>query len=292
MRCRRSSAWSWRAGVQSSSRKATFDARVSVIPWRGRLERAHDQLRAVLALERVHGALAVRGRVRAEDVRGAREAVDHRALHGDVLGEDHQRLAGCQEVVDPGKRGGQLAPRGELAQVVEAHELLRAQRGRDLGVDRAQVERQALEPGDHVLLGQPVLVLVREQHRHGVVALRGKLRQHLLLRPPHVAAGAQVPVQAVVAAGAAEAARQAGAAAELAQAPEHPQLRDQLLGPVQHRRAGEGEPQGVVVERAPRARARPSCAGRAGSSRSATRRARARAARAPASRSRCASRMS
>jgi hypothetical protein len=33
MRWSRSSAWSWRAGVQSSSRKATFEARVSVMPW-------------------------------------------------------------------------------------------------------------------------------------------------------------------------------------------------------------------------------------------------------------------
>ena len=78
------------------------------------------------------------------------------------------------------------------------------------------------------------------------MALGGKLREHLLLRAPHVAVGAQVPVQAVVAAGRAEAARQTGAAAEVAQAPEHAQLGHQLLGAIEHRRAGQGEPQGVV----------------------------------------------
>jgi hypothetical protein len=154
-----------------------------------------------------------------------------------VLREHHERLAGLEEVGDPGERGGQLAARGQLAQVVEPHELLGAKGGGHLGVYRAQVERQCLEPRDHVALGEAVLVLVREQHRHGVLALGRQLRQHLLLRPAHVAVRAQVPVQAIVAAGGAEAAREAGAAAEVAQAAEHAQLGDELLGAIQDRRA-------------------------------------------------------
>ena len=53
-------------------------------------------------------------------------------------------------------------------------------------------------------------------------------------------------MQAVVAAGRAEAARQARAAAEVLQPAEHAQLRDELLGAVQDRRAGERQPQRVV----------------------------------------------
>jgi hypothetical protein len=130
--------------------------------------------------------------------------------------------------------------------VVEPHELLGAQSGGHLGVDRAEVERERLKPGDHVPLGEPVLVLVREQHRHGVLALGGELRKDLLLGAPHVAVRAQVPVQAVVAAGRPEAPREPGAAAEVAQAAEHAQLGNELLGAVQDRRAGEAEPEGVL----------------------------------------------
>ena len=174
-------------------------------------------------------------RVGAHDVDGVREALEHGALRRDVLGEHDERLAGLEEVGDPCERRRQLAARDELAQVVEADELLGPQRRRDLRVHRAQVERQRVQPRDHVVLGEPVLVLVREQDRHGVVALRGQLRQHLLLGAAHVAARAQVPVQAVVAAGRAEAARQARSAAELLQAAEHAQLGDELLRPVQDR---------------------------------------------------------
>ena len=175
-----------------------------------------------------------------------REALHHGLLRRDVLGEHHERLVRLEEVRNPRERGGQLAARGELAQVVEPHELLGAQRGGHLRVDRAQVERQRLEPGDHVALGEPVLVLVREQHRHGVLALGGELRKDLLLRAPHVAVRAQVPVQAVVAAGGAEAACEPRAAAEVAQPAEHAQLRDELLGAVQDRRSGEAEPERVL----------------------------------------------
>src|SRR5215218_4111069 len=94
---------------------------------RGRLHRADDQLRPVLALERVDSALAGLRRVRAEDVHRLWEALDDRLLRRDVLGEDDQRLAGLEEVGDPGERRWQLATRRELAQAVEPHELLGAQ---------------------------------------------------------------------------------------------------------------------------------------------------------------------
>ena len=53
-------------------------------------------------------------------------------------------------------------------------------------------------------------------------------------------------MEAVVAAGRAEAAREPGAAAEVAQAAEHAQLGHELVRAVQDRRAGERQPQSVV----------------------------------------------
>src|SRR3712207_2351442 len=81
-----------------------------------------------------------------------------------------------EEVGNPRGRGGQLTAHRQLAEVVEPDELLAPQSGGDLRVQRPQLERKRLEPGDDVALRKPVLVLVREQHGHGVVALRGQLR--------------------------------------------------------------------------------------------------------------------
>ena len=83
-----------------------------------------------------------------------------------VAGEHDQPLAGGEEVVDPRERGVELAARGEQLERVQPHEPLGAQRGRDLRVELAQVERLAAQPRDHVLLGEPVLGLVVELDRH------------------------------------------------------------------------------------------------------------------------------
>ena len=281
IRWSRSSAWSWRAGVQSSSRNATFDARVSVMP----CDAAFSEQTISCGPSSSWNASTARWRASAVSLPRMWSASGKRSSTACCVAmcsanttsgsPDSRKSAIHASAV------GELAARGELAQVVEPHELLGAQRGGDLRVDRAQVERQRLEPGDHVALREPVLVLVRRA-APGTVSWRlaGSCGQHLLLGPPDVAVGAQVPVQAVVAAGGAEPAREPGAAAEVLQAAEHAQLRHQLLGAVQDRRAGERQPQGVVGQLLAPARARPSCAARAGSSRSATRRGRARAARA------------
>lgn len=57
-------------------------------------------------------------------------------------GEEHQRLARGGEIRDPGERGAQLAARGKPAQVVQAGKLLGAERCRDPGLERAQIERE------------------------------------------------------------------------------------------------------------------------------------------------------
>ena len=105
MRWQRSSAWSWIAGVHSRSRKATFEARVSVIPWAPtRVEHTISCGPSGL-LERPHRGLAGLGGVAAEQVRGVREALDQQVLDLAVAGEHDERLVGGEEVLDPGERG-------------------------------------------------------------------------------------------------------------------------------------------------------------------------------------------
>ena len=173
------------------------------------------------------------------------EALEHRLLHLDVAGEDDERLARGEEVVDPRQRRGELAARGEPLQRAELREALGAQRRGDPRVELAEVERLLAQPRDHVVLGEAVLALVVERDRHDDLALGGQLRQDLGLQSPHEAAPAQVPVQALLGAVAAELALELRARAEVLQPPEDPQLADELLGVVEHRRAGQREAQAV-----------------------------------------------
>ncbi len=187
--------------------------------------------------------------VLAEDVQRGREALEHGALDLAVVGEHHESLARGAEVVDPGERGVQLAARGEQLERVQPHEALGAQRRRDPRVELAQVERLALQPRDDVALGEAVLGLVVELDRHHAARLGGQLRQHVGLQAPHEAARAQVPVQAQVGVGAAEALAELGARAEVGQPPEDPQLRDQLRRAVHHGRARQREHEAVARHR-------------------------------------------
>ena len=88
--------------------------------------------------------------------------------------------------------------------------------------------------------------------------LAGSCGQHVGLGAAHEAAPPQVPVDPLLRADALEAAGEARARAEVLQPADDPQLRDQLLGVVHHRRAGEREPQ-RVGRRATSARRRTAC---------------------------------
>jgi len=79
--------------------------------------------------------------------------------------------------------------------VIQPRELLGPKRRCDTGLERTQVERERAQPGDHVLLGKAVLVLVVKLERHSREPFRRELRQHVCLRAAHIAVGAQVPVQ-------------------------------------------------------------------------------------------------
>ena len=176
----------------------------------------------------------------------AREALEHRLLDLDVAGEDDQRLAGGQEVVDPGQRGVQLAAGGEALERAELGQALGAQRRRDLGVELGEVERLLAQPGDRRRCSaRRYSRSLSSATGHHDLALGRQLGQDLGLQPPHEAAPAQVPVQALLRQRAAELAREARARAEVLQAAEHAQLADELLGVVEHRRAGQRQAQAV-----------------------------------------------
>ena len=245
MRWQRSSAWSCIAGVHSSSRKATFDARVSVIPWAA-TRVAHTMSCGPSGSWKARdGVVAVGDLVAAEEVQRVGEALHDRLLDLDVAGEDDERLARGEEVVDPGQRGVELAAGGQALQRAELRQALGAQRRGDAGVELAQVQRLLAQPGDDVVLGQPVLALVVERDGDDDLALGGQLGEHLGLQAAHEAAPAQVPVQALLGELAAELAGEARARAEVLQAPDDAQLADELLGVVEHRRAGQRQAQAV-----------------------------------------------
>ena len=151
--------------------------------------------------------------------------------------------------MDPGERSVELAARGEQLQRVQPHEAFGAQRRRDARVELVQVERLALQPRDQVVLGEAVLGLVVELDRHDGAGLRRQLGQHVGLQPPRKAARAQVPVQAQVRVGAAEALAELRARAEVGQAPEDPQLGDQLGRAVHHGRARQRKHEPVARDR-------------------------------------------
>ena len=90
--------------------------------------RADEQLRPQPGLELLDRALALGGAVAAEQVAGAREALEDLVLHLRVVREDDERLAGLEEVVDPRRRGGELAARGQALERPDLREALGAQR--------------------------------------------------------------------------------------------------------------------------------------------------------------------
>ena len=141
MRWQRSSAWSCIAGVHSSSRNATFEARVSVMPWPATRVAQTISCGPSGSWKARTAASRAGERVAAEEVQRVGEALEHRLLDLDVAGEDDERLARGEEVVDPRQRGVQLAARGEPLQRAELGQALGAQRRGDLRVELGQVER-------------------------------------------------------------------------------------------------------------------------------------------------------
>ena len=157
-----------------------------------------------------------------------------------------------------------------------------------------EVERLLAQPGDHVAArraGTRARCRARPGRRPG--AWPGSCGSTSRLQAAHEAAAAQVPVQALLGQRPLELAREARARAEVLQAADDAQLRDQLLGVVEHRRAGQREPQPVRrdARSASRRTAWVRLALRVLDS-SATRRRRARAGAAARASSRCAATIS
>ena len=131
MRWQRSSAWSCIAGVHSSSRKATFDARVSVMPWAA-TRVAHTMSCGPSGSWKARTD-ASRSAILSRPSRcsASREALHDRLLDLDVAREDDERLARGEEVVDPGQRGVELAAGGQALQRAQLGQALGAQRRGD-----------------------------------------------------------------------------------------------------------------------------------------------------------------
>ena len=80
------------------------------------------------------------------------------------------------------------------------------------------------------MLGETVFLLVGERDGHHDLSLGRQLREHVGFQPAHEAA---------------ELSREASARSEVLEPADHPQLRDQLVGVVEHRCPGQGEAQAV-----------------------------------------------
>ena len=148
MRWQRSSAWSCMAGVHSSSRKATFEARVSVMPCAATRVAQTISCGPSGSWKARDGLVALGDLVAAQQVQRVAGSAPDRLLDLDVAGEDDERLAGGEEVVDPGQRGVELAARGQALQRAELRQALGAQRRGDARVELAQVQRLLAQPGD------------------------------------------------------------------------------------------------------------------------------------------------
>ena len=167
------------------------------------------------------------------------EALDQPLLHLAVAGEDDERLVRREEVLDPRQRGAELAARGEPAQRVELREPLGAQRRGDLrsssrrssGCSRSQAmtSRSASRYSRSLSSATGTTTWRFSGSCGSTSALARRTKQR----------AAQVPVDALLGAGALEAALEPRAGAELLQPADDPQLRDQLVRVVHHRRAGQ-----------------------------------------------------
>ena len=175
-----------------------------------------EQLRAVGCLERLDGRLA---RARRESRPSRCAASGKRASTASCTSTWRAKTTSgspdARKSAIHASAARELAARRQALQRAELREALGAQRRGDLRVELAQVQRLRAQPGDDVLLGEPVLALVVERDRHDDLALGRQLRQHLALQPPHEAAPAQVPVQALLRQLAAELARELRARAEV-----------------------------------------------------------------------------
>ena len=245
MRCSRSSAWSCIAGVHSSSRNATFDARVSVKPcaatrvaptsscgpslsWNARTvaSRSGDGV-APHQVQRRRGkrssTASCTSTWRAKTTSGsplARKSWIHAS-------------AACSLPV-AASRWSVVSCASRSARSV----------ARDLRVELGEVQRLLAQPRDHVLLGQPVLAArCRARSARTTWRLAGSCGSTSCLSRRTKQCARRCQCRRSSSSVALELAGEARAAAEVLEPPEHAQLADQLLGVVEHRRPGQREPQ-------------------------------------------------
>ena len=243
MRWQRSSAWSWIAGVHSRSRKATLEARVSVIPCAPtRVEQRiscgpSGSWNACTAASRAWPESRP-SRCAASGKRSTSTSWTSRWPANTTSGSSEARKSSIQASAAPS------LPRAasRLSALSCASRSARS---------AAATRRSSSERSSGCSRSQAITSFSASRYSRSLPSatgtttwrLRGSCGQHVGLQAAHEAGAAQVPVDALLRAVALEAAREARAGAELAEPAEHAQLGDQLVGVVHHRRAGQREPQ-------------------------------------------------
>ncbi len=117
-------------------------------------QRADDHSGAIGTLKTGDGICACVGVIPAEHLRRIGEALEQPPPDLHMVREHHERLlAGSRE---SRRRLDELALRGETAQVVQARELLGAQRIGDPGLERSQIKQKRVQLRDQVPLSASI----------------------------------------------------------------------------------------------------------------------------------------
>ena len=205
-------------------------------------------------------------RVAAEQVQRVREALEHRLLHLEVAGEDDERLARGEEVVDPGQRGVELAARGQPLQRAELGQALGAQR-------RGDLRRRALRGRAAARAATRSRSCSARRYSRSLSSATGTTTWRLAGSCGRTSAFSRRTKQRRRRCQCRRSSRQRPANWRAKRAPEpkssmRPRTRscgDQLLGVVEDRRAGQRQAQAVAWPRRRPAGGRPGCAWPAGS---------------------------
>ena len=268
MRWQRSSAWSCIAGVHSSSRNATFDARVSVMPCAATRVAPTISCGPSRSLERPRRSPRARSsasrpsRCSASGKRSSTACWTSRWRAKTTSGSPEARKSWIQR--QRARRACRARPAAgaspscarRSARSVAAIFAFSSQRSS--GCSRSHSITS--------LLGEAVLALVVERDRHddaGAWPAAGAAPRPSSRRTKQRRRRCQCRRSSVELA--LELAGEARARAEVLQAADDPQLADELLGVVEDRRAGQREAQPVGRDGLGAAGARPACAWPAGS---------------------------
>ena len=228
---------------------ATFDARVSVMPCAGDARRARRSAAGPSGPWKARTAASRAGERVARRAGAARRGSARGPPPGPRRGGRRRRAARPRR----GSRGSTPARRASLPRAARRWSVPSCARRSARSVaaifasSSREVERLLAQPGDRRRRSASRYSRsLSSATGHDDLALGRQLGEDLGLQAPHEAAPAQVPVQALLGQPRPwNCAGEARAGAEVLQAADDAQLGDELLGVVEHRRAGQREAQPV-----------------------------------------------